>query len=65
PFPSPPLSRSRRQSRARAEAARREAAGHTTAVETLRARLEAVRQALERLDAQRQQLRLRAGRLDQ
>ena len=54
-----------RQSRARAEAARREAAGHTTAVETLRARLEAVRQALERLDAQRQQLRLRAGRLDQ
>ncbi|MBL8259249.1 MAG: chromosome segregation protein SMC [Candidatus Competibacteraceae bacterium] len=53
------------QSRARAEAARREAAQQTTAVETLRARLAAVRQALERLESQRQPLRLQRGRLEQ
>ncbi|MBK7543865.1 MAG: chromosome segregation protein SMC [Candidatus Competibacteraceae bacterium] len=54
-----------RQAQAHADAARREVARQAAAGETLRAQLAAVRQALERLDAQRQQLQLQHERQEQ
>jgi len=50
--------------RARADSARQSAAGQKTAVETLRARLAAVGQAVERLEAQRLQSRDRQASLE-
>ncbi|MDS4019875.1 MAG: chromosome segregation protein SMC [Candidatus Competibacter sp.] len=53
-----------RQCRVRAEATRQEAARLAATIETLRVRLAAAGQALERLDAQRDQLRARRDHLN-
>ncbi len=53
-----------RQCRVRADAARQEAARQMTVIETLRARLAAAWQALERLEAQRRQLLGRRASLE-
>ncbi len=53
-----------RQCRIRADTARQEAARQMTVIETLRTRLAAARQALERLEAQRQQLLGRRASLE-
>ncbi|HRD64593.1 MAG TPA: chromosome segregation protein SMC [Candidatus Competibacter sp.] len=54
-----------RRRRTLADAARREVARQMTAIETLRTRLAAAEQALERLLAQRRQLQARQARLEQ
>ncbi len=54
-----------RQCRVRADATRQEVARQMTVIETLRTRLLAAEQALDRLEAQRQQLRARQTSLDQ